>query len=95
MELTELACKIFDSFDYLKKILSDKGYSSNDRIVVFDDPLEIIIKRDAVIFVVDGEEEGIITRNQVELSERVREEAIQWLESLSFLKFKRYSLKKK
>ncbi len=95
MDLRELACKIFESFEYLKKILSNRAYCSENEIVIFDDPIQIVIKRNSITFFIDGVEEGIVTRDNVVLSERIRDEAIMWLESLSELKFKRYSLKRR
>ncbi len=95
MDFCELASKIFDSFEYLKRILVDKGYCEEDRIVIFDDPIEIIIKRDSIVFLLNGVEEGVITRNYASVSEEIREEVAKWLEGLTSLKFKRFSLKRR
>ena len=95
MDPKELASKIFDSFEYLKKILSNRAYCDEDKIIIFDDPIQIVIKRDSITFLVDGIEEGVVTRNNVVLSEKIKDEAIMWLEGLSSLKFRRYSLKRR
>ena len=95
MDLKELAHKVFESFEYLKRILANKACCSDDEIVIFDDPIQIVIKKDSITFFVNGIEEGIVTRDKIFLSDKIKNEAIMWLESLSSLKFRRYSLKRK
>lgn len=88
--LTEYAKKIFESFESLRKMLK----SENDDLVIYDDPLKLIIKRERIEFYVDGEFHGYVDKNSVNLSDLVSVEAEIWLKALANLHFKRFSLRK-
>ncbi len=89
-----MASKILDSFDSLKKLLSERALCSNSEIVIYDEPLQIVIKRDRIEFFVFDELKGFVTRNTVNLSDDIAEEVKMWLEGLSFLKFRRFTIKR-
>ncbi len=94
MELSELAARILDSFDSLRRLLADRGVCSDEEIVVYDDPLRVVIKRDRIEFYVDDEHHGFVSKDCVAISDEVAEEAKLWLEGLAFLKFRRFSIKR-
>lgn len=86
--------KILDSFDHLRKLLSERAECSEDEIVIYDDPLQVIIRRDRIDFYVDGEYRGSVGKNFVRLEDEVLEEAKMWLQGLAMLKFKRFSVRR-
>ncbi|MCQ4153946.1 MAG: hypothetical protein HA489_05385 [Archaeoglobales archaeon] len=88
--LTDYASKIFASFDELSEILKKEG----DNLVVEDDPLRVVIKRDRIEFYVSGEFHGFVSESEEQLSELVSEEAKLWLQALANLHFKRFSLRR-
>jgi hypothetical protein len=92
--IRDSVCKILDSFDSLRKILAERYECSSEKIVILDEPLRIEIERERIRFWIDEEEHGILGRDYIHLSEEVEFEAISWIEGLSSLKFKRYSLRK-
>ncbi len=89
-----MASKILDSFDSLKKLLSERALCSDSEIVIYDEPMRIVIKRDRIEFYVFDELKGFITKNTVNISDDIIEEARMWLEGLSFLKFRRFTIKR-
>ncbi len=88
--LTSYASKVLDSFESLMKMLENE----NGNLVIYDDPLKLVIKRERVEFYVDGEFHGFVDRNSAELSDLVIVEAEMWLKALANLHFKRFSLRK-
>lgn len=86
--------KILDSFDYLRKLLAERAKCSEDEIVIYDDPLQVIIRRDRIDFYVDDEYRGSVSKNFVRLEDDVLEEAKMWLQGLAMLKFKRFSVRR-
>lgn len=88
--LTSYASKILDSFESLKKMLENE---SGD-LVIYDDPLKLVIKKERIEFYVDGEFHGFVDRNSAKLSDLVSVEAEMWLKALANLHFKRFSLRK-
>lgn len=88
--LTGYATKIFESFESLKKMLENE----NGDLVIYDDPLKLVIKRERIEFYVDGEFQGYVDKNSANLSDLVSFEAELWLKALANLHFKRFSLKK-
>lgn len=88
--LTDYATKILDSFEVLKKVLQ----SENGGLVIYDDPLKLVIKRERIEFYVDGEFHGFVDKNSSKLSDLVSVEAELWLKALANLHFKRFSLRK-
>ncbi len=94
MELEDLAEKVLKNLDQLKNILKDKVVHTEEGLVIFDDPLKMIIKKDLIEFYVNEEYCGFVSSSQCEISDEVEFEARLWLEAMSSLKFKRFSLKR-
>lgn len=94
MDLTEYACKVLDSFDLLRKLLAERAECSGDEIIVYDEPLQVVIRRDRIDFFVGGEYHGMVGRDHISLSDEVAEEARMWLQGLAMLKFKRFSVRR-
>ncbi len=88
--LKEYASKILASFDELSRVLRKE----EDNLVVDDDPLRVVIRRNRIEFYVSGEFHGFVTESEEELSELVSEEAKLWLQALANLHFKRFSLRR-
>jgi len=92
--MRELAATVLDSFDSLKRLLRERAECYENEIVILDEPLRIVIRRDKIDFFINDEYHGSVGRNFNSLSEEVREEARMWLEGLAMLKFKKFSVKK-
>lgn len=88
--LTEYASKILTSFEELSRVLKKEG---ND-LIIEDDPLKVVIKRDRIEFYAFGEFHGYVSHSKEELSDLVSEEAKLWLQALANLHFKRFSMRK-
>ncbi len=88
--LTEYASKILGSFDELSRILRKE----EGNLVVEDDPLRVVIRRNRIEFYVSGEFHGFVSESEEELSETVSEEAKLWLQALANLHFKRFTLRR-
>ncbi|MCS7118435.1 MAG: hypothetical protein RMH75_05435 [Archaeoglobaceae archaeon] len=88
--LTSYATKIFTSFDSLSRILENEG----ENLVIYDDPVKIVIKRDRIEFYVLNEFHGFVDKSSAKLSEKVSYEAEMWLKALANLKFRRFSLRR-
>ncbi|MEM4291805.1 MAG: hypothetical protein QXR50_03715 [Archaeoglobaceae archaeon] len=88
--LVNYATKILDSFETLKKLLENE----NGSLVIYDDPLKVVIRRERIEFYVGGEFHGFVDRSSARLSDLVSVEAEMWLKALANLHFKRFSLKK-
>ncbi|MFN3384597.1 MAG: hypothetical protein ACK401_06860 [Archaeoglobaceae archaeon] len=88
--LTSYASKVLDSFESLGKMLENE----NGNLVIYDDPLKLVIKRERIEFYVDGEYQGFVDRSSAKLSDLVIVEAEMWLKALANLHFKRFSLRK-
>ncbi len=88
--LTNYAAKVFSSFERLSKILEREG----DDLVIYDEPLRIVIKKDRIEFYVNDEFHGFVDKKMEKLSEEVKFEAEIWLKALANLQFKRFSLRK-
>jgi len=88
--LTEYASKVISSYEELSKVLKREG----DNLVVEDEAVKVVIKRDRVEFYVFGEFHGFVSDSVVELSETVSEEAKLWLQALANLHFKRFTLRR-
>jgi hypothetical protein len=60
------ARKILDSFDILKKILSDKAICRDDEIIIFDPPftIQILKKEEMIVFQFEDEDIAILTRDK-------------------------------
>ncbi len=94
-ELRSLGLKALESFEALKKLLAGRGECEGDRVVIYDDPIVIEITPREIVFLIDDEVHGVISRDRFYLSDEVRFEAESWLRGLTSLKFKRYVLKSK
>lgn len=88
--LTDYASKILASFDELGRIIRKEG----EALIIEDDPLQVVIKRDRIEFYAFGEFQGFVSNSKEELSDLVSEEAKLWLQALANLHFKRFSLRK-
>lgn len=88
--LTGYATKILDSFEMLKRMLENE----NGDLVIYDDPVKVVIKQERIEFYVNGEFQGFVDRNSARLSDLVSIEAEMWLRALANLHFKRFSLRK-
>ncbi|WP_456468474.1 hypothetical protein [Archaeoglobus sp.] len=93
-EILSYAVRILDSFESLRKLLAERAECHENEIVVYDDPLKIIIKRDRIDFYFDDVYHGSAGRSYVKLSDEIREEARLWLQGLAMLKFKRFSVRR-
>ncbi len=90
--------KILNSFDVLKKLLKEKAICEDDRIIVFDPPFTIhILKRQGCMFLYhESEELGFVSLMGCKFSDREAEVVMDtWLEALTSLGFRRYSIKKR
>jgi|Deesub1362A_J573_1020465.scaffolds.fasta_scaffold02643_3 hypothetical protein len=91
--------KIFDSFDFLSKILEGKAICYEDSIEIFDPPYTIkILKKDKIVtFYLDSVCIATLNKNGLDAIEEdgVEELVDEWCMALTSLGFKRYSLKKK
>ncbi len=94
MDLPDLASRILDSFDGLRKLLASRAVCTENEIVVDDEPLRVVITRERIDFYIDDIHHGFVSRNAAELSSEVAEEARLWLEGLAFLRFRRFSIKR-
>lgn len=98
MEWTVAWSKIFDSYDILKKMLSEKAICYRNCIEIFDPPYTILIQKEekTVYFQLDGKivallnEKGLYTS-----SDDVGDFVSEWCTALTSLGFKRYSVKKR
>jgi len=88
--LTEYAAKIFSSFESLSRILERDG----EDLVIYDDPLKVVIKKERIEFYVNEEFHGFVDKRVENLSEEVKFEAEMWLKALANLQFKRFSLRR-
>lgn len=71
MELNEYACRVLDSFDLLKKLLSDRAECGKDEIIVYDEPLRLVIRRDRIEFYVGEEYHGMVGKDHISVSEEL------------------------
>ncbi|MDI9646087.1 MAG: hypothetical protein QFX40_05270 [Archaeoglobales archaeon] len=94
MELEDLAEKVLKNLDQLKNVLKDKIVHTEEGLIIFDDPLKMVIKKDLIEFYVHEEYCGFVSPKKCEISDEVQFEARLWLEAMSSLKFKRFSLKR-
>lgn len=94
MELEDLAEKVLKNLEQLKNVLKDKAVNTEEGLVIFDDPLKMVIKKDLIEFYIDEEYRGFVSSSKCEISDEVEFEARLWLEAMSSLKFKRFSLKR-
>ncbi|MET1124253.1 MAG: hypothetical protein ABWW66_03180 [Archaeoglobaceae archaeon] len=91
MELERLAATVLRNFDALKRLLAERAICNEDEIVIFDDPLKVVVKRDRIEFYIDDEFRGFVNEGVSRLDEEVAREAELWLRAMSSLKFKRYT----
>ncbi len=90
--------KILESFDVLKKLLKEKAICEDNRIIVFDPPFTLhILRRQGCMFLYhENEELGFVSLNECKFSDTEAEIVMDtWLETLTSLGFRRYSIKKK
>ncbi|MCS7121739.1 MAG: hypothetical protein NZ895_03960 [Archaeoglobaceae archaeon] len=85
--------KILENFENLKRLLSSRALCEEDRIVICDEPLKIIIRRDRIDFYVYDEYHGFVSSSTKKMSKEVEKEAKLWLKALSSLKFRRFSVR--
>ncbi|WP_202319655.1 hypothetical protein [Archaeoglobus neptunius] len=85
---------ILKSFDHLKKLLSERAECYENEIVLYDDPIKIVIGRNRIDFYLNDVYQGSAGRDFVRLSDEIREEAEFWLQGLAMLKFKRFSVRR-
>ncbi len=95
MELHGRVKKIIDSFDVLKKILSDRAVVGEDEILIFDPPYEIrILKNEGiVVFNLGDEDIAVLSEDECRVKEGCEELVKEWILALSSLSFKRFVLK--
>ncbi|WP_290596010.1 MULTISPECIES: hypothetical protein [unclassified Archaeoglobus] len=93
-EISLYASRVLDSFEFLKKLLVERGECNENEITIYDDPLKVVVKRDRIDFYIGEVYEGSVGRNFVRLSDEVLEEAKMWLQGLALLKFKRFSVRR-
>ena len=93
--MIEKVRKILDSFDSLKKILSESAICRENEIVIYDPPFTIkILKREEmIIFQLEDEEIAVLTKESVIVDKDYREYVDSWCLALTSLSFKRYLLK--
>ncbi|MEM2175934.1 MAG: hypothetical protein QXN34_01225 [Archaeoglobaceae archaeon] len=84
------ATKILSSYDSLSRILENE----EGGLVIYDDPIKVVIRRDRIEFYAFGEFQGFVDREGAKLSDLVSSEAEMWLKALANLHFKRFSLRK-
>ncbi len=94
MELVEAAKRVLENFDALRKLLASRADCLEDVIEICEDPLRVVIKRDRIEFYIDDDLHGFVSASTCQLSDTVADEARMWLEALSMLKFKRYSVRR-
>jgi len=90
--------KIFDSYDILKKMLSEKAICCKDCIEIFDPPYTIRIqKKDkTVYFQLDGRVVALLNKQGLQvISDDIGEFVDEWCTALTSLGFKRYSVKRR
>ncbi len=94
MDWRKVYNKIISSKSTLKNLLGDKATS--DGILIYDPPLSIEIKDDAVLFLLNNEISAILDKSGLSIfDEEVRKEVEYWCIALSSLGFKRYRIKQK
>ena len=94
-EMIEKVRKILESFDFLKKILSDSAICRENEIIIYDPPFTIkILKREEmIIFQLEDEEIAVLTKERVIVDKDYRDYVDNWCLALTSLSFKRYLLK--
>jgi hypothetical protein len=91
------AKKILDSFEILKRILSDKAICEDDRIVIHDPPftIQILKREEMIIFQVEDRDVAVLTKDRAEIDSDYRDYVEEWCLALTSLGFKRFILKNK
>jgi len=90
--------KIFDSYDVLKKVLSEKAICHRSCIEIFDPPYTILIQKEekTIYFQLDGQVVALLNERGLETaSDDINNFVVEWCTALTSLGFKRYSVKKK
>ncbi len=79
----------------IKHILSEMCEARGSCVVIHDNPLRIEIHDSRILFLVDDEIAGILSKEGMEILDSKAEKEIEyWCIALSSLGFKRYSIKK-
>ncbi len=89
--------KLFDNFELLKRLLSDRAECRDNEIVIIDPPFEIkILKTERlVVFSREGEDVAILGEGFSEVKEEFKSYIDEWLTALTSLGFKRYIPRRK
>lgn len=93
-EVSKYSSKILNSFSFLKRLLGERAECYEDEIVVHDEPLTVVIKKDRIDFYIYDVYHGSAGRDYSNLTDEVREEAKMWLQGLAMLKFKRFTVRR-
>jgi len=93
--MIEKVRKILESFDFLKKILSNSAICSENEIIIYDPPFTIkILKREEmIIFQLEDEDIAVLTKEDVRIDKDYQDYVDSWCLALTSLSFKRYLLK--
>ena len=93
--MIEKVRKILDSFDSLKKILSESAICRENEIVIYDPPFTIkILKREEmIIFQLGDEDIAVLTKENIRINKNYQDYVDSWCLALASLSFKRYLLK--
>ncbi len=95
-EIRERVLKIFNIFNGLKKLLSERYRCTENLIEIHDPPhiIRILKSEELIIFYQLDEEIAVLGRNEIKIKKGFEDYVRKWLIALTSFEFKRYIIKK-